>query len=93
MKRLFETWKDRGGSGDPSQFWLEQLLYLLETNHEDLVGDTGDDNNASANTYKYFVENYGLQIWKEPPGRNSSGSGIAIFQTYYYIPPVRARET
>lgn len=65
----FEASRKSGRSDDPGQFWLEQLLYLLETSYEDLLADTRKtDDNAVANTYKSFIEDYALQIWKAADG-------------------------
>jgi hypothetical protein len=45
------------------QFWLDHLLYLLETSHEGLLADTEkNDGNAAAYTYKDFIESYALPI-------------------------------
>ncbi|KAG2005319.1 hypothetical protein GB937_008862 [Aspergillus fischeri] len=58
-----------GRSGEPEQFWLELLLYLLETSHENILEDAKNpDENAAAYTYKHSVENYTLQIWKAANG-------------------------
>lgn len=66
FQHLFEEWRKTGGSGEPGQFWLSGLLYLLETSHEDILKDaekTGG-HKATAFTYKHFIESYALQIWK-----------------------------
>ena len=69
FQRLFEASRKSGRSGDPTQVWLEHLLYLLETSHEDLLTEGQKAScNAAANTYKHFVENYALQIWKAADG-------------------------
>jgi hypothetical protein len=68
FQRLFEASKKNGQSGDPDQFWLGQLLYLLETSHEDLLTDTETGGNAEAATYKQFVNCYTLRIWKASDG-------------------------
>lgn len=69
FQRLFEASRNSGQSSDPGQFWLDHLLYLLETNHEDLLADAGKtDSNPSAGTYKHFTERYALQIWKAADG-------------------------
>lgn len=68
FQHLFEASKKRGGSGEPGQFWLEDLLYLLETSHEDLLLDAEKSDHASADTYRHFTQNYALQIWKAADG-------------------------
>jgi hypothetical protein len=69
FQRQFEASRKSGRSGEPEQFWLEQLLYLLETSHEDIIEDAKNaDENATAYTYRHFVENYTLQIWKAADG-------------------------
>ncbi|KAF5541981.1 hypothetical protein FMEXI_7680 [Fusarium mexicanum] len=61
--------RQRGRSGDPDQFWLKHLLYLLETDHEDILNDAAkSDNIGPEDTYKHFVENYALQIWRTADG-------------------------
>ncbi|KAK7739268.1 hypothetical protein SLS62_011258 [Diatrype stigma] len=66
---LFEASKKSGRSGDPGQFWLGDLLYLLETSHEDILADAEKTTGtSSAGTYKYFIENYALQVWKAADG-------------------------
>jgi hypothetical protein len=66
---LFDAFKKSKGSDDPGQFWLEHLLHLLETSHEDLISEARKTNETSAaDTYKFFVENYSLQIWKAANG-------------------------
>jgi hypothetical protein len=66
FQQPFEESRKTGRSGEPGKFWLDQLLYLLETSHEDILVDaektTG--HNAAASTYKHFIENYALRIWK-----------------------------
>ncbi|KAJ5525819.1 hypothetical protein N7494_012469 [Penicillium frequentans] len=68
FQRKFEASRKHGRSHDPGDVWLEQLLYLLEASHEELLADAehNDDisSNAAAKTYKYFVEKYTLQIWR-----------------------------
>ncbi|KAK4063371.1 uncharacterized protein Triagg1_9522 [Trichoderma aggressivum f. europaeum] len=59
---MFEKARNQGRSDDPSQFWLEGLLYLLQTSHEDLLTDA--DKNAWAHTYSHLIERYSLQIWR-----------------------------
>ncbi|KFY68585.1 hypothetical protein V496_00971 [Pseudogymnoascus sp. VKM F-4515 (FW-2607)] len=69
FQRLFEASRKSGQSSDPGQFWLDDLLYLLETNHENLLADASKANkNPSSNTYKHFTERYALQIWKAADG-------------------------
>jgi hypothetical protein len=69
FQSLFEALKKSGRSGDPSQFWLDDLLYVLEATHEDLLADAGkSDSKASAVTYKSFIESYDLHIWKAAHG-------------------------
>jgi hypothetical protein len=69
FQRQFEASRKSGRSGEPEQFWLEQLLYLLETSHEDILEEAKNpDENAAAYTYRHFVENYTLQIWKAADG-------------------------
>jgi hypothetical protein len=72
FQRLFEASRKDGRSSDPGEVWLEQLLYLLKANHEDLLADAehpGDGTSkASARTYKHFIENYALQIWHAADG-------------------------
>ncbi|KFY07183.1 hypothetical protein V492_07379 [Pseudogymnoascus sp. VKM F-4246] len=69
FQRLFEASRKSGQSSDPGQFWLDHLLYLLETSHEDLLADAGKANkNPSADTYKHFTERFALQIWKAADG-------------------------
>ncbi|KEY65508.1 hypothetical protein S7711_09298 [Stachybotrys chartarum IBT 7711] len=68
-QKLFEDWNRNGGSGDPGQWWREQLLYLLETAHDGLLEDARQINDTSAaDTYKHLVESYALQIWKAADG-------------------------
>lgn len=62
FQEMFEKARNQGQSDDPSQFWLEGLLYLLQTSHEDLLTDA--DKNAWARTYSHYIERYSLQIWK-----------------------------
>ncbi|GFF29784.1 hypothetical protein IFM61606_10419 [Aspergillus udagawae] len=69
FQRQFEASKKSGRSGEPQQFWFEGLLYLLETSHENILEDAKNpDGNATAHTYRHFVENYTLQIWKAANG-------------------------
>lgn len=70
FQQLFESARESGGSGEPEQFWLEQLLYILETSHEDILADAAGNSseNAAARTYSSFVKNYALQIWKAAEG-------------------------
>ncbi|PKX91372.1 uncharacterized protein P174DRAFT_491121 [Aspergillus novofumigatus IBT 16806] len=69
FQRHFEASRKSGRSSEPEQYWLEQLLYLLETSHEDILEDAKNpDENAAAYTYRHFVENYALQIWKAANG-------------------------
>lgn len=69
FQRLFEAARKSGQSSDPHQFWLDNLLYLLETSHKDLLADAKKINsNAIARTYKHFTESYGIQIWKAADG-------------------------
>lgn len=72
FQRLFEESRKKGRSGDPEEVWLEQLLYLLEASHDDLLADAEHPNDsifkASARTYKHFVEIYALQIWHAADG-------------------------
>ncbi|KAF4415126.1 hypothetical protein FACUT_13655 [Fusarium acutatum] len=69
FQRLLEASTESGRSGEPGQFWLEHLLCLLETDHEDLLDDAAKtDNVGSEDTYKHFVENYALQIWRAADG-------------------------
>lgn len=52
-----------------NQSWLDRLLYPLHTAHEYLLRDADKhDGNAAARTYKYFMEDYAIQIWKAAPG-------------------------
>ncbi|PNP46951.1 hypothetical protein TGAMA5MH_01904 [Trichoderma gamsii] len=62
FRKMFEEARNQGQSDDPSQFWLESLLYLLRTSHEDLLTDA--DKNVFARTYSHCVERYSLQIWR-----------------------------
>ncbi|KAL2145166.1 hypothetical protein VTI28DRAFT_7802 [Corynascus sepedonium] len=65
FQQMFENSRKHGRSGSPAQFWLENLLYLLETSHEDLLADAEQtDVTSSAGTYKHFTEHYALQIWR-----------------------------
>ncbi|RGP81432.1 hypothetical protein FLONG3_577 [Fusarium longipes] len=69
FQRLFQTSRKSGRSSEPGQFWLEHLLYLLETDHEDLLADSAKpDNMELQGTYRYLVENYALQIWRAADG-------------------------
>jgi hypothetical protein len=68
FQRLFEASKKNGRPGDPDQFWLDQLLYLLETSHENLLTDAETGGNAAAGTYRHFIKSYTLQIWKAADG-------------------------
>ena len=69
FQELFETSKKRGRSATPSEFWLEQLLYLLQTSHQDILADAEKtDDNVAARTYKCFIDCYALQIWKAADG-------------------------
>jgi len=69
VQRLLENARRRGQSDDPSRFWLESLLYLLETSHEQILADAETAGNPSMeDTYKYFTETYALQIWKAAEG-------------------------
>ncbi|CEJ60151.1 hypothetical protein PMG11_08736 [Penicillium brasilianum] len=72
FQRLCEASRKEGRSSDPGEVWLEQILYLLQASHEDLLADAehpGDSTSkASARTYKHFVENYALQIWHAADG-------------------------
>lgn len=42
FQRLFQTSRDNGRSAEPGQIWLEHLLYLLETEHEDLLANSAN---------------------------------------------------
>ncbi|RBQ76497.1 hypothetical protein FVER14953_20114 [Fusarium verticillioides] len=65
IQHLLEASSESGRSREPDQFWLEHLLYLLETDHEDLLKDAEKTNTIGPeDTYKNFVENYSLQIWR-----------------------------
>jgi hypothetical protein len=65
FQQMFEIAKNSGRSGNPDDFWLEELLYLLESSHDDILADaTKTPENANAKTYKAFIDNYALQIWK-----------------------------
>lgn len=68
-QRLFEASKKRGGSGESDRCWLEDLLYLLETSHKDMLShaETPEEYHA-AFTYRYFTENYAMQVWKAAEG-------------------------
>jgi hypothetical protein len=69
FQRMFEIAKKSGRSGNPDDFWLEELLYLLESSHDDILADaTKSPENANAKTYKAFIDNYTLQIWKAASG-------------------------
>ncbi|KAF5718698.1 hypothetical protein FMUND_5058 [Fusarium mundagurra] len=69
VQRLLEASSESGRSGEAGQFWLEHLLYLLETDHEDILKDAAkNDNIGPEDTYKHFVENYSLQIWRAADG-------------------------
>lgn len=69
FQRLFAGTEKRGRSGDPGRFWLEDLIYLLETGHEELLADAeATGGTSSAFTYKHFVDSYALQIWKAADG-------------------------
>lgn len=69
FQRKFVEAKKQGRTWDPEQWWLEHLTYLLESTHEKLVSDASNNTKGtSAATYKCFVENYSLQIWKAAPG-------------------------
>ncbi|PCD23181.1 hypothetical protein AU210_014704 [Fusarium oxysporum f. sp. radicis-cucumerinum] len=69
FQHLFETSRKSGRSGEPGQFWLEHLLYLLKTDHEDLLTDAArTDNMGPEDTYKHFIDSYALQIWKAADG-------------------------
>ncbi|KAK7985652.1 hypothetical protein PG988_003274 [Apiospora saccharicola] len=68
-QRLFEASMARGGSLDPRQFWIQDLLYLLETSHDQIPQDAEKIKGvSSAGTYKYFVDECALQIWKAADG-------------------------
>jgi hypothetical protein len=63
FQQMFEDSRKRGRSGNPAQFWLESLLYLLEASHEHLLADAEKtDVTSSAGTYKHFTERYALQV-------------------------------
>ncbi|KAH8776268.1 hypothetical protein F5883DRAFT_245385 [Diaporthe sp. PMI_573] len=63
FQQLFEASKKSGRTGNPGIFWLDDLLYLLETSHEDLLSDAEKtDGTSSADTYKHFTESFSLQI-------------------------------
>lgn len=65
FQNLFEASRKPGQSGDPSQFWLNDLLHLLETSHEDLLAEAEQTKEtSSADTYRHVTETYSLQIWK-----------------------------
>ncbi|KAJ5455748.1 uncharacterized protein N7458_004012 [Penicillium daleae] len=72
FQRFFQASREEGRSDDPREVWLDQLLYLLITSHEVLLADaesTSDAaSNATARTYKHFVESYTLQIWTAADG-------------------------
>ncbi|RKK92001.1 hypothetical protein BFJ71_g10476 [Fusarium oxysporum] len=69
FQHLFETSRKSGRSGEPGQFWLEHLLYLLKTDHEGLLTDAArTDNMGPEDTYKHLIESYALQIWKAADG-------------------------
>ncbi|KAF4442001.1 hypothetical protein F53441_11846 [Fusarium austroafricanum] len=57
FQRLFQTSRKSGRSGEPGQFWLEHLLYLLETDHEDLLADAAkiDNIGPEADGYEFFL--------------------------------------
>lgn len=55
FQRLFAGTEKRGRSGDPGRFWLEDLIYLLETGHEELLADAEATGGTSfAFIYKHF---------------------------------------
>lgn len=69
FQQPLEASKKRGGTGDPDRFWLNDLLYLLETSHEDLLSDAEKaKETCSADTYRHFTESYALQVWKAANG-------------------------
>jgi hypothetical protein len=39
FQQLFDASQKSGWSSDPGQFWLDHLLYLLETSHEDILAE------------------------------------------------------
>jgi hypothetical protein len=69
FQQLFDASEKSGRSSDPGQFWLDHLLYLLETSHEDTLADAVKTvGNSAAISYKYFIESYALQIWRAADG-------------------------
>lgn len=63
FQQMFQDSKRGGRSGNPTQVWLESLLYLLEASHEHLVADAEKaDGTSSAGMYKHFTEYYALQV-------------------------------
>jgi hypothetical protein len=69
FRRQEETARQSGMPDGPTQVWLAQLLYLLETCHDELVADSeATKDNVAAKTYQTFVEDYTLQIWKAADG-------------------------
>jgi hypothetical protein len=73
FQRILEASSESGRSGEPGQLWLEHLLYLLETDHEDLLKDVANpDKIGPKDTYKHFVENYTLQSGERPMVSSSS---------------------
>ncbi|RYP49445.1 hypothetical protein DL768_004855 [Monosporascus sp. mg162] len=69
VQRLFAASEKRGQSASPGRFWLKDLLYLLETSHEELLADAEETDGASSTfTYKHFIDSYALQIWKAAAG-------------------------
>lgn len=69
FQRMFGSSRNRGGASNPRQFWLEVLVYLLERSHETILADAEETSeNIVADTYKYIVDHYTLQIWKAADG-------------------------
>lgn len=69
VQHILEAVKRRGQSGEPGQFWLEDLLYLLKTDHDEILADASKKKETgAADTYKHFSERYALQIWNAAPG-------------------------
>ncbi|KAL4925377.1 uncharacterized protein BDV17DRAFT_294600 [Aspergillus undulatus] len=69
FQAYFEAARKRGRSGEPKRFWLDQLLYLLETGHEDILGDAANPkDNPAAYTFKGLMDRFALQVWKAAEG-------------------------
>jgi hypothetical protein len=69
FQRQFDAAQNQGLLNCPEQIWLNELRFMLETPHEELLEKANSSHeNLAAESYKYLVENYSLQIWRAADG-------------------------